>query len=285
MNQQNKNYLAKVITWSKQIDELFLDRSEETILKDWNKWKSKINDIWRKESLSDHNVLKIKQEAESYYDQWLQRLNEQEVPIGKHKLPNLPYAYDALEPYIDEKIMKLHHQKHHQSYIDGLNRAEIALYSPTNDSVNQKYWLREQAFNGSGHYLHTIFWFNMSPYRGEVPNKNQSILKQINRDFGSFKMFIKKFTEAASSVEGSGWVILAWSPRSRRLVIHILEKHQHFALADTIPLLVLDLWEHAYYLQYKNVRNDYIKAWWNVVNWDNVNQRFIQANKVIWQPF
>ncbi|CQR46733.1 Superoxide dismutase [Mn/Fe] [Paraliobacillus sp. PM-2] len=285
MQDQKKDYLKKLITWTEKVEDLLLARNENIVIEDWNRWKSSINEALLHESLSDNDLLQIKKEAELYYDKWMQRMNEQTVPIGKHKLPKLPYAYNALEPYIAEEIMKLHHQKHHQSYVDGLNRAELALYKENNHSVEQKHWLREQAFHGSGHYLHTIFWFSMSPYGGGTPKQNQALLQQINKDFGSFKEFKKRFTDAANAVEGSGWAILAWSPRARRLVIHILEKHQHFALADTIPLLALDLWEHAYYLQYKNVRKEYIEAWWNVVDWDNVNKRYMQGNKVKWEPF
>lgn len=285
MSQKNIDYLKRIINWSEQVDTLLLDHREEEDLKSWDEWKGKLRDHLDSDKLPNNEIVLIKQEAESYYEKWHQRLYEQEVPIGKHKLPKLPYAYDALEPFIEEEIMRLHHQKHHQSYVDGLNRAEKALNDASSGQNNQKYWLREQAFNGSGHYLHTIFWFNMSPDGGGIPSNNQPLLQQINHDFGSVEMFKKKFTQAASAVEGSGWAILAWSPRSRRLVIHFLEKHQHFALADTIPLLVLDLWEHAYYLQYKNARNDYIKAWWNVVNWNNVNKRYMEARKLKWKPF
>lgn len=205
------------------------------------------------------------------------------VPVGKHKLPPLPYEYNALEPYICEEIMRLHHDVHHKSYVDGLNKAEVALYKNKKEDKVIKHWLREQAYNGSGHNLHTIFWFNMTPESSKEPS--EEIRKRIDKDFGSWKEFKKLFTDVASSVEGVGWAILLWDPRSGRLAVQSFEKHQLFQLADTIPLLVLDMWEHAYYLQYKTDKKEYIKNWWNVVNWKNVNDRWIEARKVEWPLF
>jgi superoxide dismutase, Fe-Mn family len=207
------------------------------------------------------------------------------VAAGKHVLPPLPYSYDALEPHISREIMRLHHTKHHQSYVDGLNKAEKMMKKAreTNDYELLKHWEREAAFHGSGHYLHTIFWNNMHPKGGGQPRGE--LLEQIKRDFGSFERFKRHFTEAAKSVEGVGWALLIWSPRSRRLEILQTEKHQLMTQWDTIPLLVLDVWEHAYYLQYKNDRAAYINSWWNVVNWRDVEERFEQARKLQWKPF
>ncbi|WP_246942315.1 superoxide dismutase [Bacillus pinisoli] len=207
------------------------------------------------------------------------------VPIGEHVLPPLPYPYDALEPYISEEIMKLHHDTHHQSYVDGLNKAEKMMEKAryTNNYDLLKHWEREAAFHGSGHYLHSIFWFIMKPNGGGLPVGG--LLNQIKKDFGSFDRFKEHFTEAASKVEGVGWTLLVWSPRSHRLEILQTEKHQLMTQWDTIPLLVLDVWEHAYYLQYQADRNEYIKNWWNVVNWDEVEDRFDQASKLKWKPF
>ncbi|ENH97853.1 superoxide dismutase [Gracilibacillus halophilus YIM-C55.5] len=146
-----------------------------------------------------------------------------------------------------------------------------------------KHWLREQAFHGSGHYLHTIFWFNMTPDSQKRPSGE--ILNQIETDFGSWQSFKTLFTETAKSVEGDGWAVLLWSPRSGKLVVQSFEKHQLFQLADTIPLLVLDVWEHAYYLQHQNDRTAYINNWWNVVNWKNVNNRLKQAKTVKWDLY
>lgn len=207
------------------------------------------------------------------------------VPPGKHKLPPLPYAYNALEPYISKEIMKLHHDIHHQGYVDGLNKAETkmleARQSGNFDLI--RHWEREAAFNGAGHYLHTIFWNVMSPEGGGKPKGD--LWKQIEHDFDHYDAFKKHFTEAAKEVEGPGWAILIWSPRSHRLEILQAEKHQNLSQWDVVPLLVLDVWEHAYYLQYKTDKDNYVDRWWNVVNWDHVTKRYNKAKKLKWKPF
>lgn len=207
------------------------------------------------------------------------------VPIGGHKLPPLPYPYKALEPYIDEQTMRLHHDKHHQSYVDGLNTAEKKMEEAReqDDFELIKHWEQEAAFHGAGHYLHTIFWNVMSPKGGGLPTG--PIAELIREDFGSFDAFKRQFSKAAEKVEGGGWAILVWSPRSHRLEILQAEKHQNLSQWDVIPLLALDVWEHAYYLKYHNKRADYINAWWNVVNWSHVNERFEQARKLKWVPY
>jgi Fe-Mn family superoxide dismutase len=211
--------------------------------------------------------------------------DSRQVPIGGHTLPPLPYPYNALEPYIDEATMRLHHDKHHKSYVDGLNKAEkmMAQARASGDFDLIKHWEREAAFNGAGHYLHTIFWNVMAPRAGGKPTG--PLAAQIDRDFGSFEAFKKHFSAAAEKVEGGGWAILVWSPRSHRLEILQAEKHQNLSQWDVIPLLVLDVWEHAYYLKYKNERPQYIEAWWNVVNWPHVNERFAAARRLKWQPY
>lgn len=222
-------------------------------------------------------------------DRWKEAIVAMEervpVPIGGHTLPPLPYPYDALEPNIDEKTMRLHHTRHHQSYVDGLNRAEkmMAQARKTGDYDLLRHWEREAAFHGSGHYLHTIFWFNMSPEGGGEPTGE--LAAYLARDFGSVAKFKEHFTKAAEEVEGVGWAILVWAPRAQRMEILTAEKHQHFTQWDTIPLLVLDVWEHAYYLKYQNEREKYIQAWWNVVDWSDVNRRFEQAKRLTWKPF
>lgn len=212
-------------------------------------------------------------------------MEEPYVGAGKHSLPPLPYAYHALEPVISEEIMRLHHTKHHQSYVDGLNKAELRLKEAreSSDFSLVKHWSRELAFHGSGHYLHTIFWNNMSPNGGGRPSGK--LLQEIEKYFGSFEKFKLQFTEAAKAVEGVGWAILVWSPRSRHLEILQSERHMLLTQWDTIPLLVLDVWEHAYYLQYKNNREEYVKNWWKLVNWKDVEQRFHKARSLTWKPF
>ncbi|MFB5268598.1 superoxide dismutase [Paenibacillus enshidis] len=207
------------------------------------------------------------------------------VPIGGHTLPPLPYPYDALEPYIDEATMRLHHDKHHKSYVDGLNQAEKKLEEArkTNDFALVKHWERELAFHGAGHYLHTLFWETMSPQGGGTPVG--ALADQIRQDFGSFDAFKKQFSEAADKVEGSGWAILVWSPRAGHLEILQAEKHQNLSQWDVIPLLPLDVWEHAYYLKHQNERRKYIDDWWNVVNWPAVDRRFASASQLRWTPY
>lgn len=210
---------------------------------------------------------------------------QQRVPIGKHQLPPLPYPYNALEPYIDEQTMRLHHDEHHKKYVDDLNKAEKNMEEARKTGNYQliKHWEREAAFNGAGHYLHTLFWETMKPNGGGQPPN--PLATEIKQDFGSFAAFQQHFSEAAEKVEGGGWAILVWSPRAQRLEILQAEKHQNLSQWDVIPLLPLDVWEHAYYLKYPNRRKEYIKNWWNTVNWNIVNQRFQIAHQVKWQPF
>lgn len=207
------------------------------------------------------------------------------VPSGEHRLPPLPYPYDALEPYIDERTMRLHHDKHHQSYVNGLNRAEkmMARARESGDFDLLRHWEREAAFHGAGHYLHTIFWKIMSPHGERAPRGG--LAEQIGRDFGGLDRCTKHLSAAAEQVEGGGWGLLVWAPRPRRLEILQAEKHQNLSQWDVIPLLVLDVWEHAYYLKYNNERRAYIDAWWNVVDWGHVADRYDRARAVVWEPY
>ncbi|MGY0374966.1 superoxide dismutase [Clostridium sp. JNZ J1-5] len=194
-------------------------------------------------------------------------------------LPKLPYAYNALEPYYDEETVKIHHDKHHQAYVDGLNKAEekIKEARESGDYSLIKHWERELAFNGAGHMLHTFFWENMISGGSQLTG---DIVNRINEDFGDTESFKKQFTAAATAVEGSGWCILVWIPKFQKLEILQVEKHQDLTIWGAIPLLILDVWEHAYYLKYQNRRADFISAWWNIVNWDVVNNRFVEATKL-----
>lgn len=195
-----------------------------------------------------------------------------------YKLPPLPYPYDALEPHIDEQTMRLHHDMHHKAYVDGLNKAEDMLSKAreTGDLALVKHWSRELAFHGSGHFLHAIFWQNMSPNGGGEPSGE--LADAIVRDFGSFENFKAQFIAAANQVEGSGWAILAVRPgEEKKLSIFQTEKHQNLTQWGVIPLLVLDVWEHAYYLKYQNRRPEYTKAFFNVINWDDIATRYMSA--------
>ncbi len=191
----------------------------------------------------------------------------------KHELPSLPYDYAALEPYYEERTLRLHHGVHHKAYVDGLNKAGLKLAEAREkgDFALIKHWERELAFHGSGHILHSIFWTNMKP--GGSGPATGPVANRIERDFSGFETFRKQFTAAAAAVEGSGWALLCLLPGFNKLEILTAEKHQNLTQWGAVPLLVLDLWEHAYYLQYQNRRADFIEAWWNLVNWEDVNRR------------
>ncbi|WP_409270271.1 superoxide dismutase [Neobacillus sp. SCS-31] len=248
----------------------------------------------RKDEIDWDEAIELEKSAWELYWQW-QELNEGKqyrpaspdvsVPAGKHTLPRLPYGYEALEPYISRRIMLLHHSQHHQSYVDGLNKAEKEMEQARQENRYDllKHWEREAAFHGAGHYLHTLFWEAMGPHGGGRPERN--LLASIEKSFGSFDKFKAHFSEAAKRVEGSGWAILVWAPRPRRLEILQAEKHQNLSQWDVIPLLPLDVWEHAYYLQYENNRGKYVENWWNVVNWLEVEKRYNEARKIKWEPF
>lgn len=195
----------------------------------------------------------------------------------RYELPALPYAYDALEPHIDEQTMHLHHDIHHKGYVDGLNKALDMLDAARSggDFGLVKHWEREAAFHGSGHFLHTIFWQNMGPGKGGEPGG--AVRQQIDKDFGSFEAMRKQFSAAATAVEGSGWALLVWEPNAGQLEVLTAEKHQNLTQWGVVPLLVLDVWEHAYYLKYQNKRAAYVEAFWNVVNWDDVAARLHKA--------
>ncbi|MCL2568463.1 MAG: superoxide dismutase [Oscillospiraceae bacterium] len=200
------------------------------------------------------------------------------IPAGEHTLPALPYPYDALEPVIDAKTVEIHHDKHHKKYVDELNNTELALVK----ARGQKDWSRitclenDLAFNGSGHILHSVYWTNMTrPGTGGAPGKHtQSYLDWY---FGGVETFMAQFTATATKVQGSGWAILGYNPAFCRLELTQCEKHQDCTLQGTIPLLVCDVWEHAYYLNYQNDRAGYISRWWTLVNWADVENRFLQA--------
>jgi len=200
-----------------------------------------------------------------------------------YTLPPLPYEYDALEPHIDKETMMLHHDKHHAAYVKGLNDALVKLADVDKtggeEALSKVRGLTDAAaFNGSGHALHSIFWPNMKKDGGGEPKG--PLAQQITQSFGSFPAFQARFSAASTQVQGGGWGILAWGPIGKRLVILGAEKHQNGAAFGCIPLLVLDVWEHAYYLKYKNVRPEYVKAFWNVINWENVSERLAMAMRL-----
>ncbi len=198
----------------------------------------------------------------------------------KYELPPLPYDYDALEPYIDEQTMRLHHDKHHLGYVNGLNAAleKLEAARGSGDFSAVQSLSLAAAFHGSGHLLHSIFWPNMAPAgNGGGGEPTGELAAQINKDFGSFANFKAHFAAAAKAVEGSGWGLLVWEPNAGQLVVLQAEKHQNLTQWGVIPLLVLDVWEHAYYLKYQNNRGAYVDSWWNIVNWSDVAERFKAA--------
>ncbi len=191
---------------------------------------------------------------------------------GEYTLPPLPYAYDALEPSIDAETMRLHHDKHHAAFVKGANEA-LAKLADTRDgkldpsSVSD---LTEKlTFNLSGHLLHSAFWATMGSGGREPVGE---LGADIHKHFGSHAKFKSQFSALATQVQGNGWGILAYEPISDRLIVLQAKNHQLNVAWNAIPLLVIDVWEHAYYLKYKNIRADYVKAFWNVVNWDAVDQ-------------
>ena len=200
--------------------------------------------------------------------------------MADYTLPDLPYDYAALEPSISGRIMELHHSKHHQAYVTGANTAlaQLAEARDSGNLANVNKLEKDLAFNLGGHVNHSIFWTNLSPDGGDKPVGD--LASAIDNDFGSFDKFAAHFTNNAMTVFGSGWSILVWDTIAKKLLIVQLYDQQGNVPIGLVPLLTLDMWEHAFYLQYKNVKADYIKAWWNVVNWANVQDRFAAAQSV-----
>jgi Fe-Mn family superoxide dismutase len=194
-----------------------------------------------------------------------------------YKLPDLRYDYGALEPHISGQIMELHHDKHHSTYVKGANTALEKLEDSRSkeDFSNLALLEKQLAFNVSGHILHSIFWENMSPNGGGEPTGD--LADQIGADFGSFDLFRQQMIQAASTIQGSGWALASWEPTTRRILVQQVHDHHGDHGQGTIPLLAIDAWEHAYYLQYFNVKADFFQAVWNVFNWDDVAQRLQTA--------
>ena len=188
--------------------------------------------------------------------------------MAEYTLPDLGYDYAALEPSISGRIMELHHDKHHQTYVNGANQAleQLAEARDKNDFGT---------INLAGHVNHTIFWENLSPEGGDKPEGE--LAQAVEEFFGSFDGLRAQFTAAALGIQGSGWAILAWDSLGEKLIIEQLYDHQGNLAAATVPLLLLDMWEHAFYLDYQNVKADYVKAFWNIVDWADVAERFSRA--------
>jgi Fe-Mn family superoxide dismutase len=199
--------------------------------------------------------------------------------MSKYVLPDLSYDYGALEPNISGRIMELHHDKHHLAYVNGANTALDALAEARekNDLTMVNKFQKDLAFNLAGHINHAVFWKNMSPEGGDKPTGE--LAAAIDEFFGSFDAFRAHFTASALGIQGSGWSILVWDILGQKLIIEQLYDHQGNLAVGSIPLLMLDMWEHAFYLDYQNVKPEYVKAFWNIVNWADVQARFAAASQ------
>ena len=198
-----------------------------------------------------------------------------------YELPPLGYDYAALEPHYSARVLELHHDKHHKAYVDGVNAAldKLAAAREADDLSSLVGLEKTLAFNLSGHVLHTLFWKNLSPDGGDRPNGE--LAAAIDEHFSSFDAFKKQLMQATSTVQGSGWGALSWEPLGERLFIEQIYDHQGNVGQGGVPLLVLDAWEHAYYLQYENRRADYVTAIWNVIDWSDVAGRFARAQGLV----
>lgn len=200
--------------------------------------------------------------------------------MTKYVLPDLPYDYGALEPHISGKIMQLHHDKHHKTYVDGANTALETLAEAREKGDFSRIAAVEHAlaFNLSGHVLHSLFWCNLSPDGGGKPGGE--LASAIDRDFGSFDHFKQQLTKAAATCMGSGWGALMCDTLSGRLLTVQIHDHESQTVQGALPLMVLDAWEHAYYLQYQNEKVKYFEAIWNVWNWSDIGARLERARGV-----
>lgn len=197
---------------------------------------------------------------------------------GEYTLPPLPYAADALEPHIDAKTLTIHHDKHHAGYVRGLNGtlAKLADAQKAGDFAQIQSLCRALGFHGSGHLLHTLYFGGLSP-KSKPPSG--ALLRAINKDFGSVDTLQAQLAAASKTVAGSGWGALAYEPLGKRLIVLQIEKHENQVFCGTMPLLVIDVWEHAYYVKYQNLRGDYVTAVMNIINWDEIAQRYDAAVK------
>lgn len=198
----------------------------------------------------------------------------------KYELPELGYAYDDLEPAYSAEILELHHSKHHKAYVDGANktRESLAEARKNGDFAKVNQLQKDLAFNLSGHVLHSIFWTNIAPDGADQPDKD--LQAAINSSFGGLDAFREQFLAAGTSVQGSGWAALSWEPVSGSLIVEQVHDHQGNWGSGTLPLLVMDMWEHAFYLQYKNEKKRWAKAFWDIINWEDVSDRLLRVEDV-----
>ena len=200
--------------------------------------------------------------------------------MTKYTLPDLPYDYGALEPHYSGQILELHHDKHHAGYVAGANATLDLLHDAREkgDFSGIVGLEKALAFNVSGHVLHSIFWQNLSPDGGDKPDGE--LASALTEYFGSFDGFKAQLNQTSMTIQGSGWGVLAWEPLGQRLIVEQVYDHQGSLGNGSLPLLAFDGWEHAWYLQYKNVKAEFFEALWNIVNWPDVAARFAVARGV-----
>ncbi len=200
--------------------------------------------------------------------------------MSQYSLPDLPYDYGALEPHLSGQIIELHHDKHHAAYVAGANTAleKLAEARDKGEFGALTGIEKNLAFHVSGHLLHSLYWQNMSPDGGGEPEGE--LAAAVVEDFGSVDALKTQMSQVIATVQGSGWAALSWEPVGQRLVVHQVLDHQDNVAAGSLPVFVIDGWEHAWYLQYKNVKADYVTAFWNVVNWADVATRFAKVRSV-----
>lgn len=201
-------------------------------------------------------------------------------PSRSYELPELGYEYDALEPAYSAELLELHHAKHHKAYVDGANRDREDLKEARRRGDIA--WLSELqtsfAFNHSGHVLHSILWRNLAPNDGSEPTEPLDL--RIRNAFGNLGALREQFSAAGAGIRGSGWAALAWDPIGRTLVVEQVHDHQGNTGIGTVPLMVMDMWEHAYYLHYRNEKSRWISAFWNMINWQDVNLRLSKVEQL-----
>jgi Fe-Mn family superoxide dismutase len=196
-----------------------------------------------------------------------------------YTLPDLPYDYSALEPHYSAEVLELHHDKHHAAYVKGANETleKLEAARAKDDFATIVGLQKSMAFHVSGHVLHSLFWKNLSPNGGGKPDGE--LQAAIDEYFGDFDAFKAQLAAATTTVQGSGWGVLAWEPTGQRLIVEQVYDHQGNVGNGSEPLMVFDAWEHAYYLQYKNVKADYVDALWEIVNWQDVAERFARVRQ------
>ncbi|MGQ0618048.1 MAG: superoxide dismutase [Acidimicrobiia bacterium] len=196
---------------------------------------------------------------------------------ASYALPDLAYDPGALEPHVSGRITELHHDKHHAAYVKGANTAldKLAEIRDKSDFTAISMLEKNLAFHVSGHVLHSVFWTNLSPDGGGEPTG--PLAELLDETFGGFTAFRLQMTQAAATIQGSGWALASWEPVAGRLLVQQVHDHQGNHGQGTVPLLAIDGWEHAYYLQYENRKAEFFDAIWNVVNWDDVGQRLVSA--------